>query len=144
VLPGAGRRQLAERILDGLLSLSTAIFIAARWPQIFVSFRNRGVGQVRRTLPAQSYSEDSRSNFGKKKNNGGSVLLQLNIYTTLLYFAGNCVRIYTTRTQLQGDRISLLKSAASALGNFTMMAQVVTSPRLASPRRVINYCWQPV
>ena len=59
---------------------------------------------------------------------------QLNIYTTLLYFAGNCVRIYTTRTQLQGDRISLLKSAASALGNFTMMVQVVASPRLASPR----------
>jgi hypothetical protein len=97
-----------------------------------------------RSAALSQHSEDSRSNFGKKQINGGSVLLQLNIYTTLLYFAGNCVRIYTTRTQLQGDRISLLKSAASALGNFTMMAQVVASPRLASPRRVINYCWQPV
>ena len=73
----------ADRILGVLMSAATCIFITARWPQIILNFRNRGVGQ-------------------------------LNIATTLLYFFGNCIRLYTTATQLGYDALTMTSSSCSA------------------------------
>ena len=82
----------ADRVLNVLMTTATAIFITARWPQIILNFRNKGVGQ-------------------------------LNIATTLLYFFGNCIRLYTTATQLGYDKLTMTASSFSALGNFTLAAQ---------------------
>jgi hypothetical protein len=39
---------------------------------------------------------------------------QLNIATTLLYFFGNCIRLYTTATQLGYDQLTMISSSFSA------------------------------
>lgn len=39
---------------------------------------------------------------------------QLNIATTLLYFFGNCIRLYTTATQLGYDKLTMISSSCSA------------------------------
>ena len=65
------------------MTAATCIFITARWPQIILNFRQRGVGQ-------------------------------LNIATTLLYFFGNCIRLYTTATQLGWDALTMTSSSCSA------------------------------
>ncbi len=76
-------KKIADRVLGGLMSVATGVFIAARWPQIILNFRNWGVGQ-------------------------------LNIATTLLYFFGNCIRLYTTATQLGYDKLTMISSSFSA------------------------------
>jgi len=76
-------KKIADRVLGGLMSVATCVFIAARWPQIILNFRNWSVGQ-------------------------------LNIATTLLYFLGNCIRLYTTATQLGYDRLTMTSSSFSA------------------------------
>ena len=56
--------------LQVLMSSAMCLSVTARWPQIILNFRNRGVGQM-------------------------------NIVTTLMYCFGNCVRLYTTATQVR-------------------------------------------
>lgn len=84
--------KLADTILNVLMSSAMCLSVTARWPQIILNFRNRGVGQM-------------------------------NIVTTLMYCFGNCVRLYTTATQLGWDRLTMAGSTCSALGNFTLALQ---------------------
>ena len=87
------RERVAEACLNVLMLSAMCLSIGARWPQIFLNFRNRGAGQ-------------------------------LSISTTSLYLAGNCIRLYTTATQLACDPLTLLGSSCSALGNFILCCQI--------------------
>lgn len=96
----------ADRVLGALMSVATCVFIAARWPQIILNFRNWGVGQ-------------------------------LNIATTLLYFFGNCIRLYTTATQLD-DKLTMISSSFSAretpfnLSRYREPFSLCTDPTVAN------------
>ena len=118
-------RKVADQLLDVLLSLSTAIFIAARWPQVCLdgggsedsapvpcpTARLLDIlrGRADKLLP--SFCEQIIVGF---RNRGVG---QLNVYTTSLYLFGNLVRIYTTLTQVcllpspEGEVVTLVPAA---------------------------------
>ena len=94
----------AEKALKTLMTGSMCIFIAARWPQIVLNFREcTALDQACRCWHGLSVCASGNRGVG-----------QLNIWSTAMYLFGNCIRIYTTATQLDWDLMTMTSSSFSA------------------------------